>query len=144
MAISLDLSEKFKRLIRREEGLSLKIYKDSRNIYTVGYGRNLESKGLTNQEAEYLLDNDTNEVYGWLSRNYFWFADLDVIRQTAIMAMRFQLGESGFQAFTKMLSAMRDKDYMSAAVAMGDSKWAKQTPERVKQLQTMVSTGNMP
>lgn len=44
--------------LKRHEGLRLKPYKCSANSWTIGFGRNLESVGISGEEALMMLKND--------------------------------------------------------------------------------------
>ena len=48
--------------------------------------------------------------------------------------MIFQMGANGVSKFKNMLLALRNKSYTVAAKEMLDSRWAKQTPNRAKEL----------
>ena len=44
-------------MLIKHEGLRNFVYNDSIGIPTIGVGRNLKSRGITNAEAMYLLNN---------------------------------------------------------------------------------------
>ena len=50
--------------LERHEGLRLKPYRDTVGKLTVGYGRNLEDVGISRDEADFMLDNDIDQVEG--------------------------------------------------------------------------------
>ena len=47
-----------KAMLRLDEGLRLKPYIDSLGHMTIGYGRALNRRGITKQEAEWMLEDD--------------------------------------------------------------------------------------
>ena len=49
-------------MLRRHEGLRLNPYHCSENKLTLGIGRNLEDRGITEEEALFLLNNDIKRV----------------------------------------------------------------------------------
>jgi lysozyme len=53
--------EKMIHQVTRHEGLRLKPYLCPAGKLTIGIGRNLEGKGITEQEAVMLLENDIQE-----------------------------------------------------------------------------------
>jgi lysozyme len=55
--------------------------------------------------------------------------------------MAFQMGLKGLLAFSTTLSHIRVGRYDEAAVAMLESIWAKQTPERAIRLSKQMETG---
>jgi hypothetical protein len=48
-------------LLSRFEGLRLKPYRDTVGKLTIGFGRNLEEKGISQLEAEFLLYQDIEQ-----------------------------------------------------------------------------------
>lgn len=56
------------------------------------------------------------------------------IIQLTLVEMVFQLGKEGVLGFSNTLSKMASKDYRGAADGMLNSKWARQTPERVSKM----------
>lgn len=50
-------------LLQEHEGFRQFPYLDSLGIQTIGYGRNLESRGISEPEASYLLSNDIPSNY---------------------------------------------------------------------------------
>jgi lysozyme len=58
-----------------------------------------------------------------------------------IIEMIFQLGGTGVSKFRKMWQALQQDppDYAEASVQMLDSRWAKQTPNRAKEMARLMS-----
>ena len=117
-------------LLKVHEGYSQYVYKCSVGVSTVGYGRNLESRGLTKKEAEYLLRNDIDEAHDWCTDNLSYFKDLSIARKSVLIDMYVNLGGSGLLTFKRMHQALEQKDYMRAGVEMLDSRWARQVGNR--------------
>lgn len=125
----------------RDEGLKLTVYRCPAGYLTIGVGRNLEGRGITRSEAMLLLDNDINACLDDLG-SFPWFGALNPVRQKALLNMRFQLGSGGFRAFKQMLAALDRRDYVAAATAARDSKWARtDSPERAARVTTQIETG---
>jgi lysozyme len=60
---------------------------------------------------------------------------LDSLAREIVIEMVFQLGETGVSKFKNMLKALEEgPDYKTAATEMLDSRWAKQTPNRAKEM----------
>jgi lysozyme len=55
------LMDRIKEQLVRHEGLRLKPYRCTAGKLTIGVGRNLEDKGISQQEAYELLENDIRE-----------------------------------------------------------------------------------
>ena len=127
--------------LKKHEGLRLKPYTDTVGKLTLGIGRNLEDKGITEQEALFMLNNDVDYFYGQLNKKLTWFKSLDDARQNVLVNMAFNLGVSGLLSFKNSLSLIKAGHYTAAASAMLDSKWAKQVGYRAKELAEQMRTG---
>lgn len=127
-------------LIKQNEGLRLKPYYCTGDKLTIGYGRNLDDKGITLQEAEQMLDLDILECETDLKRFPFWDS-LNDTRQAVLLDMRFQLGSKGIRGFKRMLAAIEAEYYDTAAAELLDSRYAKQTPNRANRNAQMMRTG---
>ena len=125
----------------KHEGLELKVYKDSVGIETIGIGRNLVDRGITEEEARYLCQNDIDIVEQELSRNFPVVTYLDDVRQRVLLDMAFNLGIPRLSKFKNMWAAIHCGDYATAATEMLDSKWARQVKGRAKKLSQMMETG---
>lgn len=135
---------RFRRLLIRHEGLRLKPYRDSVGKLTIGVGRNLDDRGITQLEAMLLLSNDMDLVHKECFEAFAWFKSIGVVRQDVVLSMVFNLGISRFMGFTQMLKAVSCQDYDRAADEMLASKWAGQVGDRAIELATMMRTGYYP
>lgn len=117
------------------------VYRCSAGYWSLGYGRNVEGRGLSPEEARYLLDNDIAECVADLA-TCPWFGALDPVRQRALVNMRYQLGPAGFRSFTQMIAALAAGDLVAAARHARDSKWARtDSPARARRVTAMLETG---
>ena len=64
------------KLLKLHEGYRQYPYTDSLGIVTIGYGRNLESRGLTESEATYLLEQDVDQAEEYLHKGYDYYYEL--------------------------------------------------------------------
>jgi lysozyme len=126
--------------LKQHEGLELKPYRCTSGKLTIGYGRNLEAKGISKGEAESMLFSDIAEVEDKLVRAGF-LSGLNDARKAVLINMAFQLGFKGLSKFRNMLAAVQSEQYDLAASEMLDSLWAKQTPNRAKELSEQMLTG---
>ena len=69
---------------------------------------------------------------------------LDPVRSAAIMNMTYQLGVAGVDGFDKMWAAIEAGDWLLAARAARDSRWARQTPNRARRVTKALETGQWP
>lgn len=130
-------------MLKRQEGVSKWAYEDHLGYVTVGVGRCLDPEkglGLSADEIDYLLRNDILRCYQELDV-FSWFHDLDEVRQHAIVSMLFQLGLPKFLEFKKTLAFLAEGKVSQAAEEMLNSKWARQTPNRAREISYMIETG---
>ena len=144
------------------EGLRLQVYKDTLGIDTIGIGRNLEDRGITKEEldwmdipnidvvyemgiteadAVYLATNDVQIVEEELVRAHPCVDRLDSVRQLILIDMAFNMGVPRLCKFKKMWAAVECGDYPTAAKEMLDSRWAKQVKGRATKLANAMHNG---
>jgi lysozyme len=139
-------------LLESEEGLRLTVYDDATGKPllpgmtivghpTIGIGRCLDRKGITEVEARYLLENDLQEVRAQVAKELPWSAKLSVSRRIVLEAMAFQMGIDGLLGFRNTLAMVQRGDYAGAAAGMLNSLWARQTPARAKRMSEMMRLG---
>lgn len=140
MVMKYDMTSLEDQLIDHE-GLELSLYKCTGDKWTIGVGRNLDDRGITEDEARYLLKNDIAIVEEELLRNKPSVADLDGVRQRVLVDMGFNLGIPILLKFQNMWAAIEDEDWIEAAEQMLDSRWAKQVGRRAVRLADAMRTG---
>ena len=136
-----DHSEKLKQQIRMHEGVKHKVYLDTKGISTIGVGRNLEGRGLSADEVDYLLGNDLDICVDELNKSFKWYAGLDDIRKRVLVDMAFNLGMPRLKGFVKMLEEIKKENWSEAAIEMLESRWADQVGNRASRLSEMMETG---
>lgn len=129
-------------LIKKHEGLNLKPYKCPAGKLTIGYGRNLEDNGISQVEAEELLQNDVQCCYIECMKFSFW-NKLNDARKVVLLDMCYNLGISRLKGFKKMLAALDLGAYNRAAKEMLDSKWAFDVKTRAKELAQIMVKGEL-
>ena len=138
------MRDKLIKMLKVHEGVETYAYKCSENKTTIGVGRNVDKNGglgLSDDEVDYLLQNDINRVVSELDSEYYWFSDLDDVRQDAMTDISFNLGQTRLRAFKKALSAMSEGDWDEAADQFMDSRWSEQVGIRAKNLTEMIRSG---
>ena len=146
------------------EGLRLQVYKDSLGIATIGIGRNLEDRGITPEELEwmdipnmdtiyqygiseadamYLAQNDVQIVEEELLRSHPCVENLDAVRQLVLVDMAFNMGVPRLGKFKKMWAAIHENNFDEAAKEMLDSRWANQVKARSTKLAHAMHTGEI-
>ena len=119
--------------LKRDEGYSPTLYKDSENLWTLGYGTLVES-GIYQEEAEFMLAFRAKLFYAELLEACPFVEDAPETVQNALANMYYNLGKNRFLGFKKMLAAVRIRDYPLAAQEALDSKWAGQVGDRAKRI----------
>jgi len=132
--------------LKRDEGLSLKPYRDSRGIITVGYGHNLEvnresAREITEERANQFLQSDLEEVTRRIHMKIDWADRLDTVRFGVLQNLGFNVGVGALLGFKKTLGYIENGDYNSAADEMLDSDWAKQVGDRAVRLAEQMRSG---
>jgi lysozyme len=138
------VTEKLLEMLKRHEGVKSHVYLCSAGYETIGVGRNISKSGmgLSDDEVDYLLENDIVRVIKELSSEYPWFKDLDDVRKDAMIDISFNLGATRLRGFKRALAAMEVADYTTAAKEFLDSKWSRDVKGRATELCYMVETGN--
>jgi len=129
-----------KNLVERHEGRRRLVYDDHLGNATIGVGRNLDGKGLSDKEIDFLLANDIKECFDDLS-SFRWFADATEAQQAAFIDWRFQLGGAGIRKFKNTIKYLELGDYKQASIEMLHSVWANQTPQRAHEIARLVAGG---
>ena len=124
--------------IRRHEGYVAKPYQDSRGIWTVGVGRNLEVAEFSQDEIDLMFENDLARATHGAD---ILCPHLGGVRREVLIEMVFQLGMGGVSKFKRFLAAAEAHQWDIAAKEMLASRWAVQTPSRAQELAHLFETG---
>ncbi len=145
--------------LKKDEGIRLKAYTDTVGKRTVGIGRNYEDvpfsqaeclkifgttsisfhtadkflteKGLTMQQAEFLLENDIKKCIKNLEGKDFWEVVKDIEGPNrAIVNLCFNMGIGTLLTFKNTLSFVKKKDWFNVAKNLTQSKWYTQVGVR--------------
>lgn len=131
-------------LIKRHEGLRLKPYRCKAGRLTIGYGRNLDDNGISEQEATMMLMNDLTACIDDL-QTLIPPDDSDkgltLGRVRALLDMRFNLGAKGIRGFKRMWKWIYRGDWDNAAAEALDSDAARDLPKRYKAIADMLRKG---
>ncbi|NOQ31672.1 MAG: lysozyme [Helicobacteraceae bacterium] len=135
------------KMLKIHEGCALTVYKCPSDKHTIGYGRNLDDLGITQDEANSMLLSDVERTIEEL-KSFTWFDDLcnsaydrDHLRASALIDMCFNLGFPRFKQFKKMIHALEWMDYKTASIEMLNSRWAKQVGTRAIRLSNIIKFG---
>lgn len=126
-----------------DEGRRNKLYKDTATPpkWTIGVGRNIEDRGLRDDEIDLMLSNDIDEAVGIARTLIPQFDKLDDVRQEVLTNMAFNMGGPRLAGFKRMMAAISDANYAQAAAEMKDSTWYRQVGARAQRLVSAMQTG---
>lgn len=127
----------------RHEGFRSFPYLDTTGHQTIGYGRNLDDRGITQEEALMLLRHDIDRTMEQLLDQAPWIASLDQIRREVLINMAFNMGTGieGLMGFRRMIANIWAEDWEGASREMLDSRWAGQVGIRATELAEQMRTG---
>lgn len=133
------------RLIQRAEALRLRLYRDTKGKWTIGWGHNIQDKGIRLEVAELMLRLDMEETVADLDRALPWWRGLDVVRRAALFELCFNMGLPSLQSFRNTLPAMQRADWTAVARGLRASKWYRDVKAgRGERVIAMFVTGEWP
>lgn len=139
------MTDKLKERIIREEGWKNELYQDTKGIWTIGVGYNIEEKGLPNYIIDQLLRTTLSEAWEEARSVVTNWYRLNYARRSVLVAMVFQMGLSRTLGFKRMIAAVEAEDFDTAADEMLDSKWAREdSPARAEREADIMREGKLP
>ncbi len=154
----------YEAMLKRNEGVRTKVYKDSLGIPTVAVGFNLKrldarerlaevgavyedvllGKALTLAQVDKLLAVDIAECLEDLLRLFPDFDTLPPGAKQVLVDLRFNLGGRGLRGFSNTLAEFRARRFSTAGDRLAKSLWAKQVGRRaVENIALLKSLGDV-
>jgi len=154
--------ETTRQFIERHEGLRLKAYKDTRGLWTWGYGCRITDPliiatldaghpwTLTQAQAEALFTAALSRATDDASALFKDFPKFSSGRRKALVSLSFHLGENGLAHFPKLCNAVRRLDWTRAGEELRfnngltkdqPSAYALDFPERCAETARLLETG---
>ena len=127
--------------LETDEGLRNKPYTDTVGKLSIGVGRNLSDRGITNDEAGYLLGNDIDLVVTQLDTAEPWWRTLPEPQQRVMINLGFNMGVPTLQTFNVFLNCMQRHDWQAAATDLEGTKWYGQVGERGPRMVSRILAG---
>lgn len=150
--------------IIKSEGFVPAPYKDTKGIWTIGIGFNIQTRNdvdqklkaagidertrksiitkrqgrITKQQAEKLLDMTISEAYEDAKRIVPSFTKQPLEIQGVLVDMTFNIGPTGLKKFSKFINYVDTNQYAKAADEMKKSLWYRQVGDRAKDLESIV------
>jgi len=132
--------------IKKHEGYKNHVYLDTLGKRTVGVGHLCVEdfwEDGKEYEEDFLMDILKKDLQQAIRQADLKCEGLKISddAKIIIIEMIFQLGGTGVSKFRKMWQALQQDppDYAEASVQMLDSRWAKQTPNRAKEMARLMS-----
>ena len=124
--------------IKKHEGFSAMVYKDSLGIDTVGYGFAIKDLELDSDICEMILERKVKNLKDRIEIKFDWYKYMPQEIKDIVVEMCYQMGVYGFSRFKKTIAFLQNKEWEKASVEMLDSRWAQQTPNRAKEMSDKV------
>lgn len=126
-------SEQIRQELKKAEGSGLpghpfSLYKDSRGLWTIGWGFCIDpSVGchLPTEVAEFWLDLLIKNALGD-AQTFKWFPTLNNVRQNVIICLIYNMGLARFNKFEQMKNALAEGDFDRAADELQNSLWFRE------------------
>ena len=135
--------------LKRDEGLRLTPYNDTRGFTTIYYGHNLDANPLPDAviqaaneaTAAVVLAADVARIQLKLFKDLPWIQQKPLVIQGVLLNLAFNIGVAGEEAFHHMLGDIQAGNYEQAAIAGAQSAWYTEVGDRAKRLMEQLRTG---
>ena len=124
--------------IKKHEGYVGVVYKDSLGIDTIGYGFAIKDLELDADICDIILERKLKDLEHRIKLKFDWYKYMPQEIKDIVTEMCYQLGVTGFSKFKKTIAYLQNKEWKNASIEMLDSRWAKQTPNRSKEMSNRV------
>ena len=126
--------------LKIHEGYKPRVYKCTEGVDTIGIGFAIKDLYLSEEVCELILKEKLQLLEDRFIVTFDWYDDAPQEVKNTCINMAYQLGFWGFSKFKKTISYLANRDYTSASKEMLISKWAKQTPNRAKELSEIIGS----
>jgi lysozyme len=131
-----ELSKMALTLIEHHKGRRAFSYYDSVGKISIGIGRKLADRGLSDNEISLLLLNDMRLSRKICQQLLVNFDSIAPTRQAALLSMAFNLGAPRSGKFHNMRAAIAADEWRLAAALC--SKWTRQLPARAAEIAALL------
>ena len=126
--------------IKKHEGFKSTVYQCTEGYDTIGYGFAIKDLYLDEDIAELILMRKIQKLLERIIAAFSWFENSPKEVKFVVTNMCYQLGLRGFSKFKQTIYYLETEQYEEASLEMLDSLWAKQTPNRAKELSEQISS----
>ena len=126
--------------IKEHEGYRSTVYQCTEGFDTIGYGFAIKDLKLSEEICDIILAEKLAKLQFDISNKFEWFDDSPNLVKDVVTNMCYQIGLSGFSKFKKTIYYLETEQYEEASIECLDSLWAKQTPNRAKELSEQLAS----
>ncbi len=126
--------------IKKHEGYRDSVYQCTEGYDTIGYGFAIKDLKLSEEICNIILTEKIAKLQFDISNKFEWFEDSPNLVKDVVTNMCYQLGLSGFSKFKQTIYYLETEQYEEASIECLDSLWAKQTPNRAKELSEQLAS----
>lgn len=120
-------------------------YKDASGILKIGFGRNMESDGISLEEAQFLLSNDIDNAEKEAIAEISCYAVVSDAIKIALLNMLFNMGISRLLRFKNTLQYLLNGENEKASIEVLDSEYGRgKNGPRARRISKIFLTGLLP
>ena len=86
------MSDRIKKMLIKNEGMMCNLYTCKAGKTSIGVGRNLTDNGISEDECDYMLENDIKRVCNNLDKHWIVWRTFPINAQDVVVDMTFNLG----------------------------------------------------
>lgn len=135
------LSKELIASVKRAEGWRDRAYKDTEGVWTIGYGRNLQTLKIDRETGEKWLREDLEAATTDAGRFPEYNSLRSQARRDVFVELVYNMGAGSLAGFKKFLAAVREEDWAESKVQLLDSKWHTQVGARARRLADIFEKG---
>ncbi len=138
-----------------DEGVKLKPYRDSRNIWSIGIGHNIQADptlnaqlahlmqtGITLDQAKAIFQHDVKTAELGLDLHVPWWRTLDDVRQDSVLNICFNVGCGGLLTWHHTLGYLQTGQFSNAYLELLNTQpWHNQVGHRAERIAMQIKTG---
>jgi lysozyme len=151
----MQVTEALLDFVKVGEGWSGLPYKCTSGKWTIGWGHNMEARGIPSyiekqvsrhipirrEQGDQMLREELKECIHHAEKLVSTFSTLDAARQVVIVDMIFNLGAVGFSCFGPTIEHINKREWGEVVQHLEGSKWYKQVKSRAKRNCRILQTG---
>lgn len=140
MSLSEELKNQIKEDLKRHEGVMYEIYLDTEGLKTGGIGHLVDQtmwdvgEEIDEEQVNEWFENDLDIAVTDACAIFLNFGSHPNDVKRVCVNMAFNLGRNRLSKFKKMITAVNEGKYVTAANEMIDSKWYRQVGHRGAEL----------